>query len=85
MMRFDVFDGETMDKTEKLPKEIEGLDEWIKTNPDSRELKRALAVKLTLQGWTYKAIGAILNVSTSFVGKWRNQFKQRGLAGLKLT
>ena len=36
-----------MDKTEKVAKEIKELDEWIKTNPDSRELKRALAVKLT--------------------------------------
>ncbi|MCZ8054114.1 MAG: IS630 family transposase, partial [Microcystis sp. LE19-12.2C] len=31
---------------------MEELDKWIKTNPDSRELKRAIAVKLSLQGWT---------------------------------
>lgn len=74
-----------MEKTEKVAKEIKELDEWIKTNPDSRELKRALAVKLSLQGWTYQAVGSILKVSISFVGKWKNQFKYRGLAGLKLT
>ncbi len=37
-------------------KQIQELDEWIKTNLDSRELKRALGVKLALQGWAYRAI-----------------------------
>ncbi len=39
-----------MDKAQKIKKEIEELDKWIKTNPDSRELKRAIAVKPSLQG-----------------------------------
>jgi putative transposase len=50
-----------MDKAQKIKKDIEELDKWIKTNPDSRELKRAIAVKLSLQGWTYQAIATILN------------------------
>jgi transposase len=74
-----------MDKAQKLEKEIKELDEWIKTNPDSRELKRALAVKLTLKGWTYRAITSILNVSNSFISKWKSQFEQRGIEGLKLS
>lgn len=74
-----------MDKLSKVETEIQKLDDWIKTNPDSRELKRAIAVKLALQGWTYKAIAQILNVSKSFIGKWKSQFGQRGIEGLKLS
>ena len=39
---------------------IKELDEFITTNPDARELKRALAVKLALQGWKYQAIAELL-------------------------
>ena len=74
-----------MDKAQKIKKDIEELDKWIKTNPDSRELKRAIAVKLSLQGWTYQAIAPILNVSLSFIGKWKTQFEDRGIPGLKLS
>ena len=74
-----------IDKAQQREKAIKELDEWIKSNPDSRELKRAIAVKLTLQGWTYKAISSILNVSNSFISKWKSQFKQRGIQGLKLS
>jgi transposase len=74
-----------MENSEKLEQEIKELDEWIKTNQDSRELKRAIAVKLTLQGWTYRAIASILNVSNGFISKWKSQFEQRGINGLKLS
>ncbi|CCI06260.1 hypothetical protein IQ223_13500 [Microcystis aeruginosa LEGE 00239] len=33
--------------------ELQILEEFIKTNPDSRELKRALGVKLALSGYAY--------------------------------
>ena len=56
-----------MERSIKIEKEIKELDEWIKTNPDSRELKRGLAVKMSLQGWLYTSISSILNVSTSFI------------------
>ncbi len=74
-----------MEKAQKIKKESEELDKYIKTNPDSRELKRAIAVKLSLQGWTYQAITPILNVSLSFIDKWKTQFEDRGIAGLKLS
>ncbi|MDJ0536019.1 MAG: hypothetical protein QNJ70_26610 [Xenococcaceae cyanobacterium MO_207.B15] len=44
-----------MDLSDSVVQKIQELDEFIKTNPDSRELKRALAVKLALQGWKYEA------------------------------
>lgn len=74
-----------MAEAQKIEQKIQELDEWIKTNPDSRELKRALAVKLTLKGWTYRAIASILNVSNSLISKWKSQFEERGIAGLKLS
>jgi putative transposase len=74
-----------MDEAQKIENAIKDLDKWIKTNPDSRELKRAIAVKLSLQGWTYKAIADILNVSKSFIGKWKTQFEDRGIEGLRLS
>lgn len=65
--------------------QIQELDEWIKSNRDSRELKRALAVKLALQGWGYRAIAEILNVSKSFISKWVNRFLEGGIEELKLS
>jgi len=39
-----------------MEKQLQELDEWIKSNRDSRELKRALAVKLALQGWACSSV-----------------------------
>lgn len=63
---------------------IQELDKWIATNPDARELKRALAVKLAFLGWAYRAISTLLNVSMAFVSKWKTQFEQGGMEALKL-
>lgn len=70
-----------MDKKEY----IKELEQWIKTNPDSREIKRAIAVKLSLQGWVYEAIGRTLNVSNAFVSKWKKRLLEQGIEGLKLS
>ncbi|MFP4099350.1 helix-turn-helix domain-containing protein [Coleofasciculus sp.] len=66
-------------------KQIQDLDQWIKQNSDSREFKRAMAVKLTLQGWAYKSISECLNVSNGFISKCNKRFKESGLEGLKLS
>ncbi|NEO42275.1 MAG: transposase [Moorea sp. SIOASIH] len=66
-------------------KENRELDKWIKSNPDSRELKRALAVKFAIQGWDYQAISEALNVSKSFISKWKKNFHAAGVEGLKLS
>lgn len=68
-----------------IEKQLQELDEWIKSTRDSRELKRALAVKLALQGWAYRAISKILNVSKSFVSQWKKCFFESGIEGLKLS
>jgi putative transposase len=56
----------------------------IKTTRESRELKRALAVKNTLAGHPWKAVMEELGVSWSFIGKWRQIYEQQGVDGLKL-
>lgn len=63
---------------------MESLREFIKSNPDSRELKRALAVQMSLEGYTHSQITQTLNVSSGFISKWKNIFFFRGLEGLKL-
>ena len=72
-------------ESQKREKQIQELDEWIKTNLDSRELKRALGVKLALQGWAYRAIAKVLNVSKSFISKWKKCYEDSGIEGLKLS
>ena len=62
-----------------IEKQIQELDEWIKSNLDSRELKRALGVKLALKGWSYRAIAEALNVSTSYVSKWKKRLQEAGV------
>jgi len=64
---------------------IQALDEWIKNNLDSRESKRAIVVKLTLQGWNYNSISTCINVSNGFISKWNKRFNESGLEGLKLS
>ncbi|MEG4634723.1 helix-turn-helix domain-containing protein, partial [Microcoleus sp. AR_TQ3_B6] len=65
------------------PGQIEGLIKFINSNGDSREMKRALAVKLALQGYAYRAIENILNVSQGYVSKWKKRFITQGIPGLK--
>ena len=44
-------------------RQIERFINFINSNGHSREMKRALAVKLALQGYVYRAIENILHVS----------------------
>jgi putative transposase len=63
---------------------MEELAAWIQSNPDPRELKRALAVQMALHGYRYYAIRDLLQVSVGFVSKWRQRFEEQGIAGLVL-
>lgn len=63
---------------------MEELSAFIESNPDPRELKRALAVKMTLQGYLHREIMKILEVSSGFISKWKQAFIFDGLDGLKL-
>jgi putative transposase len=64
---------------------MEELVEFIQSNPDSRELKRALAVQMVLKGYLYRQIAEILSVSDSFISKWWLVFESVGVIGLQLS
>lgn len=59
------------------------LDDVIDAK-DHLEMKRALAVKMILNGFKTEDICALLNVSDSFVSKWKVIFKNQGPIALKL-
>jgi putative transposase len=60
------------------------LSAFIESNPDPRELKRAVAVKMVLSGIETMKIGLILGVSKAFISKWKNRFIIEGVEVLKL-
>jgi len=51
---------------------------------DSREYRRGLAVKLSLEGWTYHTISAILGCTIGFVSQSKQAYETAGTAGFVL-
>jgi len=60
------------------------LEDFISTNPDPRELKRALAVKMTFSGYKHCQIKPVLQVCSGFISKWKKEYLCFGIEGLKL-
>ena len=71
---------------EKQSKELQiaELELFIKSVIDSREMKRALSVKMSLEGKTCEEISKILCVKQSFIYYWRNIFKTKGIEGIRI-
>ena len=46
-------------------------------------MRRALAIKLAIEGYKYRQISKILEVSVGFITKWSQVFKSGGLTALK--
>ncbi|NMG58854.1 IS630 family transposase [Geitlerinema sp. P-1104] len=63
---------------------IDELDDFIKNTQNAQEVKRALAVKMILTGTSYHEIENLLQVSHSFISKWKNQALFHGVDSLKL-
>jgi putative transposase len=63
---------------------LEELVEFIQSNPDARELKRAIAVKMWLKGYKQREIQESLLVSSGFISKWTQIYTIEGLSALKL-
>ena len=72
-----------MDSQVLEPKKQE-LEDFIQGNPDAREVKRALAVKWSFSGISYRQIIKLLNVSLGFISKWNKNFSTWGVNGLKI-
>jgi len=69
---------------EEQAQAINSLRQFIDGNPEPRELKRALAVKMSLEGMSYRKIQQILGMSPTRISVWKKQFITRGLEGIKL-
>lgn len=52
--------------------------------PEGREIKRAIAVKMVMLGFKTKDICDVLDVSDSFVSKWKTIYENDGADGLRL-
>jgi transposase len=63
---------------------MNSLDEIIETSKDVREVKRALSVKMVLQGMSELRVSGLLNVSVQYVSKWKVKYEAEGVAGLVL-
>jgi transposase len=63
---------------------ITELDAFIKSSKNPQEVQRALAVKMILTGTSYQKIKELLQVSHSFISKWKNQSLFHGVESLKL-
>jgi putative transposase len=51
---------------------------------EGREIKRALAAKMVSEGFERSAICKLLDVSDSFISKWKNIYEDKGAEGLLL-
>ena len=49
-----------------------------------REIKRALVVKWSWSGISYRQIIKVVNVSLGFISKWNNKFSRGGVKGLRM-
>jgi putative transposase len=63
---------------------VDDLAQLIESNPDPRELKRAVAVQMVLSGMKHREIQGVLSVSSGFISKWTQLYESGGVAGLKL-
>ena len=60
---------------------IKLLENFIKNHPSGKELKRALAVKLSWENHPYRDIQKILEVSLGLIRKWKRYFHTDGWEG----
>jgi len=63
---------------------MDELTDFIQSNPDARELKRALAVQMVQQHYPYSQIREVLKISVGFITKWKQIYEHQGTRGLRL-
>ena len=59
------------------------LESVISNSKDVREVKRAVALKMTEEGMKPGEVSKILKVSDAFMSKWKIIYKNRGAEGLR--
>jgi putative transposase len=60
------------------------LENFIASNPDPRELKRAASIRMLIEGVRRETIQKILGVSSPFISKWKINYALHGIEGLRL-
>lgn len=60
------------------------LEELIASQPDPRELKRALVVQMRVKGMKHREIQEILGVHSSYISRWSKSYRERGIEGILL-
>lgn len=63
---------------------MQDLDEIINEAQDAREVKRAVSVKMSAQGFSPMQICHVLNVSLQDVSKWKGLYEAEGGVALRL-
>ncbi len=63
--------------------QITDLQAFIRGERDSRQVKKALAVKLLYQGHSYESVVDILDVAIGSISNWRKAYEDLGLAGFR--
>lgn len=63
---------------------LEDLNAFIHSNPDARELKRAVAVQMFFKGYKHREISESLGVSSGFISKWSQRYEESGVPALQL-
>ena len=63
---------------------MEELEAFLSEKRDSREYRRAIAVKMALNGYEYAAICDILGVTPGFISQAKKAYVEQGTAGLVL-
>ena len=71
-------------ESQQKAEEITLLTDFIQDSKNARELKRALAVKMVLQGKPYSQITKLLGIHKSSITNWKQKFAAQGLEGIKL-
>ena len=62
---------------------VKELKAFIRHQRDGRQVKKALAVKLSYQGHHYESIAEILDVSLGAISKWKQAYEENGLEGFR--
>lgn len=60
------------------------LEQFIQTTSEARELKRSLAINMHQDNIDRKIICQTLQISPSFISKWKKIYDKKGIDGIKL-
>ena len=55
------------------------LAKLIASNPDPREVKRALAVRMRIQGLKHREIQPILGIHSSYISRCKKRNREQGV------